>query len=241
MYQAMDSTKTYPVGTEIWVTKGSYGASPAHPSELPIYHSGLTIKGGFYSDRPSLDSAQRDFSAAASLINTSFWMGANDVAIHDLVFDGFTMQDRLWIANADHYRNTFRNLKFDQISSSQTILVTRGENILFDKCSFTNLVSTETPVMSLKGSNEFRNCRFENNNGANAYSPITLGQSTIVIRNCYFSKSKGIGGNYHFNLDYEGQHLDIDGSQIQGGIDSIRVDSLFPAGQFLYGTQNSKF
>ncbi|MDB5106477.1 MAG: hypothetical protein JWP91_4166 [Fibrobacteres bacterium] len=240
LHQALDSAKMYPAGTQIWVTKGSYTGPIGHPNELSIFHSDLAVMGGFYDDRPSTDTTQRNFSTSASTIASVFFMGTTGVALHDFRFDGFTMGDRFWLANADHYRNTFRNLRFNGLSSTTNIILTRGNNT-FEKCEFTNLNSTEEPAIFLKGINNFQGCRFENNKSAAPYSPIELGSSYLTVRDCYFSNSIGTDGSFHFYLSHDVQNLDIDGSRIQGGKAAIKVDSAYPMSQFIYGSGNTSF
>ncbi|MEO7959599.1 MAG: hypothetical protein ABIW76_23215 [Fibrobacteria bacterium] len=234
LYSALDPTNNYSLGTQIWVAAGSYGGSPGNPQEIAIYHSEMTIKGGFRSDVPATDSTMRDLANFPSILTKILFLGANSTEIHDLNFDGFTLKDRLWLANADHYRVRFGNLTLDKITSTQNILLTRGNNILFDKCIFANLVSTDDAALFLKGSVEFRGCRFENNRGNSGYSPVALGGASITIRTSYFANSMAPDGNRHFYLDYSGQNLDIQSSKIQGGKSSILLDPGFPPEQFIY-------
>ncbi len=239
MYDALDSTKVYPVGTNIWVTKGSYGGSPSRQNDLPIYHSDIHVLGGFFDDHPSVDSTQRDISLGVSTISKVLWIGEPGTLIHDFILDGFTLSDRLWIANADHYRNSFRNLKFSKITSTTNILLTRGGNI-FENCEFSDLLSTEDSPIYLKGTNEFRKCRFENVKAGAGNTAISF-SGMIIVRDSYFSNNGGPDGGYHFNLSSNAQTLDIDGSQIQSGKAGILVDPSFPIGQFIYGNGNTGF
>jgi hypothetical protein len=249
MYQALDTTKNYPAGTEIWVTKGKYNGDPAQPQkELYVVRSNQKVIGGFFNDKPSIDISQRDLALGASTIVSTLSIGSysfNPSGVSDVLIDGFTFKDELnqeWgLSSGTHNKNiTIRNVKIDGMDEEDTPFYIDGDYTNLESCEFTNNLSYGTIVVYLKGgSTKMTNCRFVNNKTiSGGHSPI--GFEDLNVEGGYFEKNEGDLGMYHLSIDSDTQQLFINNAQIQGGQNAIRRESP-TTGVLSYGSGNKAF
>lgn len=249
LHAALDTTRSYSAGTEIWVTKGRYKSNPTYDGIMYAVWSNFKLLGGFDEKVPSVDTSSRDMSHGATVLVNQLLVGPYDRPVQTVTVDGFSIKpdpgELFGISSSESSDYlSFKNIIGQDIQRQATLLRVGGNFSTIENCVFTNNYTYQASLVDFLGEARMVNCTLINNGSTSDRAPIAI-SSVLTVQGGYFEENYGYDNNgdraiAHFSIGYGNKFLTINKARIQGGINSI-YRGIPPQGTLNYGSDNIAF